>query len=111
MMDGRESANVLVSEPMEMEEKVVNTNENGTVKSVRLISSDGQAIEVPLRVAYLSKLVKGMIDETEVDQEIQDIPLPNVSGNMLKKIIEFCEHYIRDPFEEIEKVLEFMFLS
>lgn len=50
----------------------------------------------------LSELIKTMIiDGVDTDDEI---PLPNVKGDILAKVIEFCEHYAMDPMTEFEKV-------
>ena len=38
------------------------------------------------------------------DDEVQEIPLPNVKTAILAKVIEFLEHYKSDPMKEIEKV-------
>ena len=38
-----------------------------------------------------------------VDDE--EIPLPNVKGDVLAKVIEFCAHYITEPMTEFEKVI------
>ena len=53
-----------------------------------------------LEVAKLSKVVDEAVDNDE-SEEIIDIPLPIVKGDVLKKIIEFCQHYAEDPMTEI----------
>jgi S-phase kinase-associated protein 1 len=78
------------------------TSQPKTNKIVRLVSVEGESFDVPISVAKMSELVKTMIDEDEED--IQDIPLPNVKSTILAKIIEFCKHYKVDPMYEIEKV-------
>jgi S-phase kinase-associated protein 1 len=48
-------------------------------------------------------------DEENVDdddEEKDDIPLPNVKSEVLKKVIEFCEHHLEEPMTEIEKPLK-----
>ena len=42
-------------------------------------------------------------DENENDAEI---PLPNVKAEVLRKVIEFCEHHLEEPMSEIEKPLK-----
>ena len=77
---------------------------NNQNKIVHLVSLEGESFDVPMSVAKMSELVKTMIDEEQDDEEIQDIPLPNVKSSILAKIIEFCKHYKVDPMYEIEKV-------
>jgi S-phase kinase-associated protein 1 len=43
------------------------------------------------------------IDEQD-DDEVQEIPLPNVKSTVLSKVIEFCSHHHNNPMREIEKV-------
>jgi len=73
--------------------------------TVNLVSKEGDTFEVALAVAKMSELVKTMIDE-EADDDVQEIPLPNVKAVVLKKVIEFCTHHKDDPMHEIEKPLK-----
>lgn len=68
------------------------------------VSKEGDTFEVPLKVAKMSELVKTMIDD-EGDEDVQEIPLPNVKASVLQKVIDFCTHYKEDPMNEIEKPL------
>ena len=54
---------------------------------VKLLTSDGETIEVDVDVASKSVFIKGVIDDSGVDEEI---PLPNVKKSVLEKIIQFC---------------------
>ncbi|EEC51046.1 predicted protein [Phaeodactylum tricornutum CCAP 1055/1] len=75
--------------------------------TVNLISKDGDSFSVPLAVAKMSELVKGMIDEDAEDEGDKiEIPLPNVKSQVLNKVIEFCEHHLQEPMTEIEKPLK-----
>lgn len=56
---------------------------------VKLVTSDGDVVEVDVDVASKSVLIKGMIDDSGVEEEI---PLPNVKRNILEKIIQFCTY-------------------
>ncbi|KAI9506239.1 hypothetical protein GGI25_002142 [Coemansia spiralis] len=63
--------------------------------SVKLSSSDGREFEVNMKVATQSALIKNLLyDLGETDEAI---PLPNVNGNVLEKIIEYCTHHMDDP--------------
>lgn len=78
------------------------------VKTVHLVSQEGETFDVSLPVARMSELVKTMIDEDQDDEEAQEIPLPNVKSQILAKVIEFSQHYQTEPMQEIEKVIDFV---
>jgi len=40
------------------------------------------------------------------DDTTLDIPLPKVDVAVLKKVIEFCDHYLTEPMTEIERPLK-----
>uniref|UniRef100_A0A7S4M6B2 S-phase kinase-associated protein 1 n=2 Tax=Odontella aurita TaxID=265563 RepID=A0A7S4M6B2_9STRA len=67
----------------------MDAEETGTVN---LISKEGDTFEVPIAVAKMSKLVETTIDD-DGDDEVQEIPLPNVKATVLAKVIEYCTHY------------------
>ena len=84
------------------------------IRTVHLVSQEGESFDVPLSVGKMSELVKTMIDDDQGDEEAQEIPLPNVKSPILAKVIEFAQHYRIEPMNEIEKVLSFiifLFLS
>ncbi|RKP22670.1 SCF ubiquitin ligase complex subunit Skp1 [Syncephalis pseudoplumigaleata] len=62
---------------------------------VRLHSSEGSEFEVERSVIEKSLLIKNMLDD--VGENDAAIPLPNVSGPILAKVIEYCEHHRNDP--------------
>ena len=70
---------------------------------VKLIPEEGEAIEVEEEIATMSVLVKSMIDDSGVEE---DIPLPNVKKAVLEKVIEFCQHHKEEPLADIEKPLK-----
>ncbi len=77
-------------------------------RNVALVSSEGDSFVVPFAVAKLSKLVETMCttEGEGDDDEIQDVPLPNLNSKCLSKIVEFLNHYLTDPMKEIEKPLK-----
>jgi S-phase kinase-associated protein 1 len=68
--------------------------------TLTLISSDGVRFEVPRDAAVTSTLVKAMAegapDETEV-------PLPNISGDVLKKVVDFMVYHSTTPYVMITR--------
>ena len=56
---------------------------------VRVITSDGELVEIDQDIAEKSVLIKGMIDDSGVEESI---PLANVKRAILTKVIEFCVH-------------------
>jgi S-phase kinase-associated protein 1 len=56
------------------------------------VSKDQETFEVPRNVATMSHLITGILDDEDPDDEAPEIPLPNVSGEVLTKVIEFCQH-------------------
>ena len=72
-----------------------------------LCSVEGQKFEVKKSVIKQSELVLTMIDDDETeDDQTQEIPLPNVRQEVLKKVIEFCEYHSENEFPDIEKPLK-----
>ncbi|KAL6504770.1 SKP1-like protein 1A [Orobanche minor] len=64
--------------------------ENGNKKIV-LRSSDGEVFEVEASVAVESQTIKHMIEDDCADTVI---PLPNVTGKILSKVIEYCKRHV-----------------
>ena len=83
----------------------VRAEESGDdARTVHLVSGEGDAFDVPLSVAKMSELVKTMISEDQDDDEVQEIPLPNVKSSILAKVIEFAQQYKKEAMTDIEKV-------
>ena len=59
---------------------------------VKLVCKDGEVVEVERSIAEQSTLVKGLIDDGDIEEEI---PLANTKKTTLDKVIRFCE-YIKD---------------
>ncbi|KAL3845346.1 hypothetical protein ACJIZ3_002749 [Penstemon smallii] len=60
-------------------------------KKITLRSSDGEVFEVEESVAVLSQTIKHMIEDDCADNVI---PLPNVTGKILSKVIEYCKRHV-----------------
>ena len=71
-------------------------------KTITLVSSDGEKMQIAAKAAQRSQLVKGIIEDYPDDAEV---PLNNVKSNILKKIKEYLEHYADSEPKEIERPL------
>ncbi|CAO2815621.1 unnamed protein product [Amaranthus hypochondriacus] len=60
-------------------------------KKITLKSSDGETFEVEESVALESQTIKHMIEDDCADTAI---PLPNVTGKILAKVIEYCKKHV-----------------
>jgi len=71
-------------------------------------SNDSKSYEVPLKSAKLSGVVTDFFDEVDDDDEAEmpEIPLPLVTGDILKMVVDFLEQYEKEPMTEIEKPLK-----
>lgn len=72
---------------------------------VVLISADEQRFAVDVEVASKLVLIKNMITDLKPDldsDEPFDIPTPNVKGNVLAKVLEWCEHHRDTVFPDDE---------
>ena len=56
----------------------------------------------------MSTLVATTIDDddAEDDDEVREIPLPNVKDVVLTKVIEYCAHYIEEAMTPIQTPLK-----
>merc|ERR1712136_599480 len=63
----------------------------------------GEVFEVEPEVACMSTLIKNMVDDSGIDEEI---PLPNVKTAVLSKVIDYCKYHKDNPAEEIQKPLK-----
>ncbi|XP_062199470.1 SKP1-like protein 20 [Phragmites australis] len=64
----------------------------GKEKVLTLLSSDGEVFEVEESVAMESRTIRHMIEDGCADH---GIPLPNVSSQILSKVIEFCRKHVQ----------------
>ena len=71
-------------------------------KFITLVSSDGEKYRISSKAVLRSQLVKGIIEDYPDDPEV---PLTNVKGSILKKVIEYLDHYAGTEPKEIERPL------
>lgn len=60
---------------------------------VRLASEGGEEFEVLVKVAKMSETVRNLIEDAGIGNTI---PLPNVTGKILGKVVEYCNHHVDD---------------
>nr|AAT12490.1 Skp1/Ask1-like protein [Zantedeschia hybrid cultivar] len=63
----------------------------GASKKLTLKSSDGEVFEVEETVAMESQTIRNLIED---DCTADGVPLPNVTGRILAKVIEFCKKHV-----------------
>jgi len=63
---------------------------------VKLQSSDEQEFEVERELAEMSVTIKNMLEDILIDNETP-IPLPNVTGKILQKVIEYWKYHKDHP--------------
>ena len=71
--------------------------------TLTLQSQDNESFDVNKEICMISALIKTMWDG---DKSETTIPLPNVKGSILNKVIEYMTHHHNNPPKEIEKPLK-----
>ena len=71
-------------------------------EKVKLTTMDGEVVEVDREIACKSILVKGIVDDSGIEDEI---PLASVKKPILDKVIEYCTYINENTPPEIEKPL------
>lgn len=61
---------------------------------VTLQAQDGTEFKVPLNAANMSETMRNLIEDSGIEAAI---PLPNVTGTILAKVIEFCKYHVENP--------------
>jgi S-phase kinase-associated protein 1 len=71
-------------------------------KTITLTSSDGQRIPIDQKSSERSNLLKSLAADFNDDT---DIPMPDIRGDVLKKVVEYLVHYKESEPKEIIKPL------
>ncbi|XXG86231.1 hypothetical protein AAC387_Pa11g1164 [Persea americana] len=74
-----------------------------STKKITLKSSDGETFDVDEAVALQSQIIKHMIEDDCADN---GIPLPNISGKILAKVIEYCKKHVEMPKDADDRATE-----
>lgn len=69
-------------------------------EQVILQSQDGVEFKVSSTVAKMSETVKNLLDD--IQETDTPIPLPNVSGKILEKVVEYCNYHNEHPLVKTE---------
>ncbi|KAJ3432330.1 s-phase kinase-associated protein [Anaeramoeba flamelloides] len=62
---------------------------------IKLVSSDSQEFEVDREVAAMSQTIKNLLEA--IEDENTAIPIENVKGEILERVIHYCEHHYNHP--------------
>ncbi|MCH82541.1 SKP1-like protein 1B-like [Trifolium medium] len=74
-----------------------------SMKKITLKCSDGETFEIDEAVVLESQTIKYMIEDNCADS---GIPLPNVTGKIMAKVIEYCKKHVEVASPEEEKPKE-----
>jgi S-phase kinase-associated protein 1 len=73
------------------------------MERVILVSGDGLRLETSRAAACVSEEIKNALDASEGEAPREgappEVPLPNVSGAVLAKVMQFCGHCAEHPSE------------
>ena len=68
---------------------------------ITLTSQDNKEFKVEKKVAERSVLLKNLLED--VGESDTPIPLPNVTGKTLQKVLEYCNYHKDDPLAVAEE--------
>lgn len=71
--------------------------------SISLVSNDGQKFELESEAAKASKLIANTLEDSS---ETEEIPIEQVTGTILAKVIDYLKHIAEQPPTKIEKPLK-----
>ncbi|KAM7258428.1 hypothetical protein ACFE04_014169 [Oxalis oulophora] len=74
---------------------LTSNNNNNNKKMIVLESYDKETFEVDKSVIQQSQMIKNMIEDCCTNE---CIPVPNVSSNILAKVIEYCNKHAADHY-------------
>lgn len=69
---------------------------------ITLVSSEGKSVDVPREIVKGVQIIDDVLEDAE-EGEISVIPLPQISGVILDRFIEFRKYFSTNPYPEIPK--------
>ncbi|VDL82742.1 unnamed protein product [Nippostrongylus brasiliensis] len=63
---------------------------------MKLVTNDGEKFTVSRDVIRLSTTINTMIHDLNLDDESEDIPICNVSGPIMQKVLQWCTYHKDD---------------
>ena len=66
------------------------------MSTVTLVSSDGNKFMVERKVLKLSTTISDLLADCEEITTLDVIPITNIKGNVLQKVLDYCEHHVND---------------
>lgn len=73
---------------------------------IKLKSSDGEVIAIDIRIAKCSGTLTAMLDcVDDYEEEMDAVPLPNVSSAILRKVLQWAEYHMDDENRRAEDIL------
>lgn len=68
------------------------------MSTIKLISNDKKCFTVNIEIAKTSTTIETMLEDLGMDDlDNELIPLPNVSGDILEKVLEWATHHKSNP--------------
>jgi len=61
---------------------------------IEITSSDNQEFTIPLEAAKMSDTLRNLIEDAGTENAI---PLPNVTGKILAKVVEYAKYHLEHP--------------
>jgi hypothetical protein len=80
----------------------IETIGNNTNKMMTLVSKDGTIFYIDIETVKQSITIKDMLDSLG-DEDDAPIPIPNVEGSTMKKVLTFCD-YVRNNAEATQNL-------
>lgn len=68
------------------------------IETIALVSADGLVFQVDIRVARMSGTIKDLIGDADIyAADFQGIPLANMTGKVLWKILSYLQFHFENP--------------
>ena len=82
------------------------TNRDDSIVYLLPGSDESAKVEITRKAACMSELMRSMLADDEDDSEIPEIPLLEVSKEILDKVVEFLNYHKDNPMVTISKPIQ-----